>query len=73
MAEKPREKTSEKTITDVLYAKDYICHLCEEDAVVFVGLPDPDATKFPMCEEHEKNWRSEVLTQLREDEKKRIQ
>ena len=48
------------------HAKDEKCCKCEEMATVFVGLRDPDATAYPMCNKHAEEWRMEVLLALAE-------
>lgn len=36
----------------IVYAKDYKCDECDEQAVVFVGIADPDAGEYPKCRKH---------------------
>jgi hypothetical protein len=45
------------------YAKDYKCS-CGKQAVVFVGLNDPDATEYPKCRKCADAWKIELLRRL---------
>lgn len=49
---------------NVVYAKDFKCVRCRrvnQMAVTFVGLNDPDGTRYPMCRKHADEWRMDVL------------
>jgi hypothetical protein len=50
------------------YAKDYQCNVdgCNKQAVVFVGLNDPDATEYPKCREHADQWKIDTMMALQE-------
>ncbi len=41
-------------------AKDCKCTRCGKQAVVFVGLNDPDATDYPMCRKCADSWKVET-------------
>lgn len=51
-------------MSDKVKASEYKCWRCDAQAEFFVGLNDPDATRFPMCEKHAKEWRIETLVIL---------
>lgn len=45
------------------HAKDYKCFIdgCDKQAVVFVGLNDPDGEMFPECREHADSYKLRIL------------
>jgi hypothetical protein len=48
-------------------ADEFKCSRCKSpkrQAVVFVGLADPDGTQYPMCSRHEAEWQMEVFEAL---------
>lgn len=59
----------ETTEPKMRYAKDCKCSRCEKEgkdtqAVVFVGMADPDATQYPMCRKHADEWHFDVIVAL---------
>lgn len=53
----------------IRYAKDCKCTRCQREgkdtqAVVFVGLNDPDGTDYPMCRKHADEWKMELIIAL---------
>lgn len=50
------------------YAKDYKCDVkgCEEQAVVFVGIADPDCKQYPKCREHADQYKMDVIMMLQD-------
>ena len=53
-------------MNDKILAKNVYCSRCRKMGIfkkadVFVGLNDPDSTKYPMCKEHAKKWRIDIL------------
>ena len=45
-------------------AKEFKCSSCEKQAVVFVGLNDPDGTQYPKCRDHADLWKAEIIIRL---------
>ena len=45
---------------------DFQCSRCGKKAVVFVGLNDPDGTKYPMCRRCADQWRLDCLIAMYE-------
>ena len=72
--EKPASTAKAKTI----YAKDFWCTRCipkitkkeVHRAVTFVGLNDPDGTRYPMCRKHADEWRLEFFLAISYDDLK---
>ena len=50
----------------VRYAKDEKCNVCGKQAVVFVGLNDPDGTDYPKCRKHADKWWLDTMIELSE-------
>ena len=46
------------------YAKDCKCYRCGKQAVVFVGLNDPDGTDYPMCRKCADDWQMDVYLEI---------
>jgi transcription elongation factor Elf1 len=42
------------------------CHRCKKQAVVFVGLADPDAMEYPMCKKCADQWKYDVIKAVSE-------
>lgn len=47
-------------------AKEYKCTRCGKQADIFVGLHDPDATEYAMCENCARKWKAEIIFSLGE-------
>lgn len=56
--------SSEKQHKGVRHAEDEQCSRCDKQADVFVGLADPDATQYPMCNDCAKQWRMDVMLRI---------
>ena len=46
------------------YAKNEKCNVCGKQAVVFVGLNDPDGTDYPKCRKHADEWRTKLIMEF---------
>ena len=46
---------------NIRYAKNEKCNVCAKQAVVFVGLNDPDGTDYPKCRKHADHWFMSVM------------
>ena len=53
---------------NIKYAKDLKCS-CGEDAIIFVGLNDPDGTDYPKCRKCADEWRIRLIMELSRDKK----
>ena len=54
------------TIKNECVASYYKCSRCGEQADVFVGLNDPDATDYAMCRDCAKKWKAQIIFSLGE-------